>query len=30
MEGMRRLSSQGAVVSVTPLFVGFSRFSAIE
>jgi hypothetical protein len=30
IEGMRRLSSQGAVVSVTPLFVGFSRFSAIE
>ncbi len=30
MEGMRRLSSQGAVISVTPLFVGFSRLPGIE
>jgi hypothetical protein len=28
MEGMRRLSSQGAVISVTPRFVGFSRLPA--
>jgi hypothetical protein len=25
IEGMRRLSSQGAVISITPRFVGFSR-----
>ena len=25
MEGMQRLSSEGAVLSVTPLFAGFSR-----
>ena len=25
IEGMRRLTSQGAVISVTPQFVGFSR-----
>jgi len=30
MEGMRRLSSQGAVLSVTPRFVGFSRLPDIE
>ena len=30
MEGMRRLSSQGAVISVTPLFAGFDRFPGIE
>ena len=30
MEGMRRLSSQGAVISVTPLFAGFGRFPGIE
>lgn len=29
MEGMRRLSSQGAVISVTPRFVGFSRLPGI-
>lgn len=28
MEGMRRLSSQGAVISVTPRFLGFSRLPA--
>lgn len=27
MEGMRRLSSQGAIISVTPQFVGFSRLT---
>jgi hypothetical protein len=26
IEGMRRLSSKGAVLTVTPRFVGFSRF----
>ena len=26
IEGMRRLSSQGVVISVTPQFAGFSRF----
>ena len=30
MEGMRRLSSQGAVLSVTPLYAGFSRLPVIE
>ena len=30
MEGMRRLSSQGAVISATPLFAGFSRFPGTE
>ncbi len=30
MEGMRRLSSQGAVLSVTPRFAGFIRLSGIE
>ena len=30
MEGMRRLSSQGAVLSVKPGFVGFSRLPGIE
>ncbi len=30
MEGMRRLSSQGAVLPVTPRFAGFSRLSDIE
>ena len=30
MEGMRRLTSQGAVLSVTPRFAGFSRFVDIE
>ena len=30
MEGMRRLSSQGAILSVTPQFVGFSRLPGIE
>ena len=30
MEGMRRLSSQGAVISVTGRFTGFSRLSGIE
>ena len=30
MEGMRRLSSQGAVLSVTPRFAGFSRLPDIE
>lgn len=30
MEGMRRLSSQGAVLSVTPRFAGFSRFTSSE
>ena len=30
MEGMRRLSSQGAVLCVTPRFAGFSRFPGIE
>ena len=30
MEGMRRLSSQGAVLSVIPEFVGFSRTPIIE
>ena len=30
IEGMRRLSSQGAIVSVTPRFVGFSRLPGIE
>jgi hypothetical protein len=30
MEGMRRLSSQGAVITVTPLFAGFTRLPGIE
>ena len=30
IEGMRRLTSQGAVISVTPQFVGFSRLPDIE
>ncbi len=30
LEGMRQLSSQGAVISVTPHFVGFSRLPGIE
>jgi hypothetical protein len=30
MKGMRRLSSQGAVISVTPRFAGFSRLAGIE
>lgn len=30
MEGMRRLSSQGAVISVSPRFVGYSRLPDIE
>ena len=30
MEGMRRLASQGAVLSVTPGFAGFSRLPGIE
>ncbi len=30
MEGMRRLSSQGAAISVTPRFVGFNRHMGIE
>ena len=30
MEGMRRLSSQGAVISLTPRFAGFSRLPGIE
>ena len=30
IEGMRRLSSQGAIISVTPRFVGFSRLPDIE
>jgi hypothetical protein len=30
MEGMRQLSSQGAVLTVTPRFVGFSRLPGIE
>jgi len=30
MEGMRRLSSEGAVLSVTPHFTGFSRLPDIE
>lgn len=30
MEGMRRLSSQGAVISVTPRFAGFSRIPGVE
>ena len=30
MEGMRRLSSQGTVISVTPRFAGFSRFPGTE
>ena len=30
MEGMRRLSSKGAVLSVTPRFVGFSRLPGTE
>jgi hypothetical protein len=29
IEGMRRLSSKGAVLTVTPRFVGFSRFPGI-
>jgi hypothetical protein len=29
IEGMRRLSSQGAVISVTPRFVGFSRLAGV-
>jgi len=28
MEGMRRLSSQGAVLSITPRFAGFSRLTS--
>ena len=30
MEGMRRLSSEGAVLSVTPRFAGFSRLPDVE
>jgi hypothetical protein len=30
MEGMRRLASQGAIISVTPRFAGFSRFPGVE
>jgi hypothetical protein len=30
IEGMRRLSSQGAIISVTPQFVGFSRLPGIK
>ncbi len=30
VEGMQRLASQGAVISVTPLFEGFSRLPGIE
>jgi hypothetical protein len=30
MEGMQRFSSQGAVLSVTARFAGFSRFPGIE
>jgi predicted pyridoxine 5'-phosphate oxidase superfamily flavin-nucleotide-binding protein len=30
MEGMQRLSSQGAVLSVAPRFAGFSRLPGIE
>ena len=30
IESMQRLSSQGAVISVTPRFAGFSRFQGIE
>jgi len=30
MEGMQRLSSQGAILSVTPQFAGFSRLPGIE
>ncbi|MFH2038555.1 MAG: hypothetical protein ABIJ65_03880, partial [Chloroflexota bacterium] len=30
LEGMRQLSSQGVVISVTPHFVGFSRLPGIE
>jgi hypothetical protein len=30
MEGMRRLSSQGAVLSVIPRFAGFIRLPGIE
>ena len=30
IEGMRRLSSAGAVITVTPRFVGFSRLPEIE
>ena len=30
MEGMRRLSSQGAVISVTPQFAGFIRLPGVE
>jgi len=30
MEGMRRLSSEGAVMTVTPLFAGFCRLAGIE
>jgi hypothetical protein len=30
MEGMRRLSSQGAFLSVTPLFAGFIRLPGVE
>jgi hypothetical protein len=30
LKGMRRLSSQGAVISVTPVFAGFSRLPGIE
>ncbi len=29
MEGMRRLSSKGTVITVTPRFAGFSRFPGI-
>jgi hypothetical protein len=30
MEGMRRLSSQGAVITATPLFAGFSRLPGVQ
>jgi hypothetical protein len=30
LKGMRRLTSQGAVISVTPVFAGFSRLPGIE
>lgn len=30
MEGMKQLSSQGAVISVTPEFVGFIRLPSME
>ena len=30
MDGMRQLSSQGAVISVTPKFAGFTRLPGVE